>query len=135
MAGAAGPLAARRSVNVLAGEGDLVRRTPLAWSAALTVSEGTHGQQTRCHRARAGILEPTNQPAAPPAPSEPAATQGPDPVDTRLVIEMDQASGSFIYKTIDRRTGEVVLQLPRDQLLKMRDGAEYEAGAVIRTEA
>ena len=80
-------------------------------------------------------LSPQIQPAAPPAPSEPAATQGPDPVDTRLVIEMDQASGSFIYKTIDRRTGEVVLQLPRDQLLKMRDGAEYEAGAVIRTEA
>lgn len=92
------------------------------------------------------LLSPKIQPAAQPAvsepkadaaksaPSAPAANQGSSPVDTRLVIEMDQASGSFVYKTIDRRTGEVVRQLPRAEVLKMRDGAQYEAGAVIKTE-
>lgn len=78
---------------------------------------------------------PLFQPAPPPAPSEPVASKGPDPVEMRLVIEVDQASGSFVYKTINRLTGEVVLQLPRAEVLKMREGAQYEAGSVIRTKA
>jgi len=63
------------------------------------------------------------------------AAQSQDPVDLRLVIEEDKASGTYIYKTIDRRTGEVVQQLPRDQVLKLRDALAYEAGAVVRTKA
>ncbi|MCR5875945.1 flagellar protein FlaG [Phenylobacterium sp. J426] len=58
-----------------------------------------------------------------------------DPVDLRLVIEEDQASGSYVYKTIDRRTGEVVLQLPRADVLRLREETGYAAGAVIRTKA
>jgi flagellar protein FlaG len=58
-----------------------------------------------------------------------------DPVDLRLVIEEDQASGSYVYKTIDRRTGEVILQLPRADVLRLREEAGYAAGAVIRTKA
>jgi FlaG protein. len=64
------------------------------------------------------------------APVEP---QGSDTADLRLVIEEDPASGSYVYKTIDRRTGEVVLQLPRADVLKLREEADYVAGAVIRT--
>lgn len=70
-----------------------------------------------------------------PAKSEPAVAKGPDPVEMRLVIEMDQASGSFVYKTINRRTGEVIQQLPRAEILKLKDAGRYAAGAVIRTEA
>lgn len=73
------------------------------------------------------------RPAAPepkPAPEPPAA---PEP-DLRLVIEEGQA-GVFVYKTIDRRTGEVVLQLPREEVLRLRDAEAYEAGAVIATQA
>jgi flagellar protein FlaG len=55
--------------------------------------------------------------------------------DLRLVIEEDQESGSFIYKTIDRRTGEVVLQLPRTEVLRMREDRSYSAGSVIRASA
>jgi flagellar protein FlaG len=52
----------------------------------------------------------------------------------RLVIEMDQASGSYVYKTINRVTGEVVSQLPRAEVLRMKaEGAA--AGAIIRTKA
>lgn len=71
--------------------------------------------------------------AAAPAKSEPPVAKGPDPVEMRLVIEMDQASGSFVYKTINRLTGEVILQLPRAEVLKLRDGGQYAAGSVIRT--
>ena len=77
-----------------------------------------------------------------PAPSRPVpgtsadrAAPGPDPADMRLVIEEDKASGSYIYKTVDRRTGEVIQQLPRDQLLKLRDQLTYEAGDVVRAKA
>ncbi len=73
---------------------------------------------------------------APPAHArEPAVATGPDPVDMRLVIEEDQASGSFVYKTINRLTGEVVQQFPRAEVLKLRSQAQYAAGSVIKTEA
>jgi flagellar protein FlaG len=58
-----------------------------------------------------------------------------DPADMRLVIEEDKASGTYIYKTIDRRTGKVIQQLPREQIVQLRDQMEYEAGQVVRTKA
>ena len=74
-----------------------------------------------------------------PAPQRPdigtpadSAVQSPDPVDLRLVIEEDKASGSYVYKTVDRRTGKVIQQLPRDQVLKLKEQVDYEAGDVVR---
>ena len=64
-----------------------------------------------------------------------AGSGAPDPADLRLVIEEDQKAGCFVYKTIDWRTGEVVQQLPREQLLKMREAENYAAGDVISTKA
>ena len=52
----------------------------------------------------------------------------------RLVIE-EGPSGSFIYKTLDRVTGEVVKQLPREQVVDLMQTAEYSAGSVIDTKA
>lgn len=80
------------------------------------------------------------QSATPPAPTSGSATnsaQPPDldPADFRLVIEEDKAAGSFVYKTIDRRTGEVVSQLPREQILRLREAFNYVAGDVIKTRA
>ena len=53
----------------------------------------------------------------------------------RLVIEEDKASGSYVYKTVNRRTGEVVQQLPREQILKLREALNYEAGSIVRAKA
>lgn len=58
-----------------------------------------------------------------------------DPADLRLVIEEDQDTGSFVYKTLDRRTGEVVQQLPSEEVLRLKRGDNYEAGSVIKTKA
>lgn len=68
------------------------------------------------------------------APVERAA-QGPDPADMRLVIEEDKAANSYVYKTINRLTGEVIQQLPREQILKLREETQYEAGDVVRAKA
>jgi flagellar protein FlaG len=43
------------------------------------------------------------------------------PSDLRLVIEEDQQAGTVVYKSVDWRTGEVVQQLPREQVLKLRE--------------
>jgi flagellar protein FlaG len=51
----------------------------------------------------------------------------------RLVIEEGPTAGSFVYKTLDRETGEVVRQLPREDVLKLRDSGKYGSGAVIDT--
>jgi|HubBroStandDraft_6_1064221.scaffolds.fasta_scaffold2210493_1 flagellar protein FlaG len=61
--------------------------------------------------------------------------QSPNPADFRLVIEDDQAAGCFVYKTVDWATGQVIQQIPREQILKMREADNYVAGAVIATKA
>ena len=87
----------------------------------------------------AATPDPTyGRPASPAAPEPAAAADAAgheDEVDLRLVIEEDQASGTYVYKTFNRRTGEVVQQLPREQVLRLKDSAAYAAGGLIRTKA
>ncbi len=73
--------------------------------------------------------------AAKPAPAPVRAQEESLAPDLRLVIEDRGPNGGFVYKTIDRRTGEVVQQLPREEVLRMHEAAGYEAGAVIATRA
>lgn len=54
-----------------------------------------------------------------------------DTPNLRLVIEEDRSSGSYIYKTVDVRTGNVVQQVPREEVLRLREAAGYQPGAVI----
>lgn len=72
-----------------------------------------------------------------PAPGTAAdrAAQSQDPADMRLVIEEDKASGSYVYKTVNRLTGEVIQQLPREQVLQLKEQVDYVAGHVVRTKA
>jgi flagellar protein FlaG len=63
------------------------------------------------------------------------AVQSQDPVDMRLVIEEDKASNSYVYKTVNRLTGEVIQQLPREQVLQLREQLDYEAGELVRAKA
>lgn len=69
------------------------------------------------------------------AEAEKPVDNGPQPGDLRLVIEHDDASGAFVYKTVDRRTGETLQQFPREEILKMRDGPDYETGDVFDGQA
>lgn len=80
---------------------------------------------------------PEPKPVAPPATrgDAPAPVPAPDPVEMRLVIEMDQATGSYVYKTVNRLTGEVLLQLPRAEVLRLKEEGQYSVGSVIRTKA
>ena len=55
--------------------------------------------------------------------------------DLRLVIEDDKAAGCFVYKVINRTTGEVVQQAPQEQIVKLRESDGYLAGDVIKAQA
>jgi flagellar protein FlaG len=72
---------------------------------------------------------PTPAPAAPGS-QTPATPTGND-ADLRLVIEEDKAAGSYVYLTINAATGQVVSQVPREQLLKMRENPDYQPGSVV----
>ena len=71
-------------------------------------------------------------PATGPAPSPAPIAQRPveEPAEFRLVIEEDPR-GSFVYKTLDRRTGEVVNQFPREQVLRLKESLGYAPGRVF----
>ena len=64
-------------------------------------------------------------------PAPPPADQGPRPGDLRLVIEEDPASGSYVYKTVDRLTGETLKQFPREDVLRLKHDPHYDPGAVF----
>ena len=43
------------------------------------------------------------------------------PSNSKLQIEQDKETGTFIYRSIDPETGEVLRQWPSEQLLKLRE--------------
>jgi len=67
---------------------------------------------------------------APPA-EKPAVAEGPQPGDLRLVIEQDSTTGTFIYKTVDRRTGDILQQFPREDVLRFKQAEHYDPGEVF----
>lgn len=56
-------------------------------------------------------------------------------LDLRLNIVRDHDSGLFVYKFIDPTTGQVVRQLPDEEIIKLRAAAEYAAGRLVSTRA
>ncbi len=52
----------------------------------------------------------------------------------RLTVDKDPDTGEWVYKAIDRYTGEVVRILPRQELVKMKEASNYQAGSVIKTD-
>ncbi|MCA6225128.1 MAG: hypothetical protein IM653_02900 [Phenylobacterium sp.] len=51
--------------------------------------------------------------------------------ERRLVIE--PSGGSYVYKIIDRKTGEVIWQYPLEEVVRRRNEGSYAAGDIIRT--
>lgn len=58
-----------------------------------------------------------------------------DGADLRLIIQEDPGSDACTYIIVDRRTGEVVQRLSREEVLRLGEDDSYEAGGVIRTKA
>lgn len=71
------------------------------------------------------------RPDTPRPPKDPA----PQSADLRLIIEEDEQSGAIVYKTLDRRTGEVVRQLPREEVLRLKDDPGYDPGDIVNAKS
>ena len=52
----------------------------------------------------------------------------------RLIIEGDPAKG-YVYKSVDRLTGQVVSEYPRETVLRLQSDPGYAKGSVIVTKA
>lgn len=51
----------------------------------------------------------------------------------RLTIERETTG--YVYKVLDRVTGEVIRQFPREEVLKLRQSPAYDVGKIIKTGA
>jgi flagellar protein FlaG len=62
----------------------------------------------------------------------PSALEGNDNASQRLVIEA-VGQNRFVYKVMDRVTGEVIRQLPREEVEKLITDPAYRQGGVVST--
>jgi hypothetical protein len=53
--------------------------------------------------------------------------------DQRLVIREGTDNGLFVYAIIDRASGQVMAQIPREEVAKLAARPEYEAGQILDT--
>ena len=60
-------------------------------------------------------------------------------ISARLAIEEDQGTGDFIYKIVDKDSGEVIQQFPREELLRRAEAlakmGEPKSGVLVDEKA
>jgi beta-lactamase class A len=80
-----------------------------------------------------GSSTPPAPPSAPAAPTQSPATAATPEANQRLVIQESGEVGVFVYTILDRATGRVIVQLPRESVAEMARLSTYAAGQVITT--
>lgn len=79
-------------------------------------------------------IVPVTEVAPAPKPIAPAVqvpVEPPPSVDPDLRLVIEERGETFVYKTVDRRTGEVVQQLPREDVVRLKDEQDYSAGDIV----
>jgi flagellar protein FlaG len=87
--------------------------------------------------ANAATGTPQNNGTATTGATQTAPQMPPDTANAaqRLVIQAGAQTGVFIYTILDRATGQVMVQIPREEVLRLANRPDYSAGAVIDTKA
>jgi uncharacterized FlaG/YvyC family protein len=57
------------------------------------------------------------------------------PADSKLQIEQDEETGTFIYRSVDPETGEVLRQWPSEDILKLRASLRDMEGILVDKKA
>lgn len=70
-----------------------------------------------------------------PKPAVQASQDAADDDAGRYRLTIERESTGYVYKTLDRVTGEVIRQFPREEVLKLRQSPAYDVGKIIKTEA
>jgi|688.fasta_scaffold923850_2 hypothetical protein len=55
--------------------------------------------------------------------------------DFRLIIEKAAHAPEYVYKLVNVTTGDVIVELPREQVVKAAESPNYTSGSVIDTRA
>ncbi len=71
--------------------------------------------------------------ATEPAPAKVLAALAPD--NTRLSIVHDEATGRYVFKSINQETGEVIRQYPTEDMLSQIARMRQVAGLTVDTDA
>ncbi len=78
-------------------------------------------------------------PPAAPTPrneSSPPAQPAPEKsAPTRLMIEEIGNTGVFVYKVLDSATGKLIVQIPREEVVRLSQTDGYASGALVDTQA
>ena len=82
-----------------------------------------------------GSSLPPAAPTAAPVTTSNAQASGAAASNQRLVIKEGAQAGVLIYTVLDRDSGEIVVQIPREMVIKLGHRADYSAGQIISTEA
>ena len=53
------------------------------------------------------------------------------PTNSKLQIDQDKETGTFIYRSVDPKTGEVIQQWPSEKLLALRDYLKQMEGVLV----
>ena len=91
-------------------------------AAAASSSLGSGGHQADAE---------AKQPATPPVEASTAV----NPEDLRLIIDEVGSTGDYLYTVKDQRTGKILSQLQREQLIRLREQPDYTAGALFNGKA
>jgi flagellar protein FlaG len=75
---------------------------------------------------------PSKTSAATSSPASSSSETSGDP-EQRLVIKEGAQAGVFIYTILDRVTGAVLVQIPREEVVHIASRPDYSAGQVIDT--
>lgn len=76
--------------------------------------------------------------ATTPATQASSDSQGSAPLasnDFRLIIEKAAHAPEYVYKLVNATTGDVIVELPREQVVKAAESPNYTSGSVIDTRA
>jgi len=101
---------------------------PEATLAAVALGRTGGGLASRAARP-AGERPEAAGAAAPPAPREPAGAR------RDLLFRVDEASGRVVIQVVDGESGEVLRQIPPEELLAMARLLRAQPGFVLATEA
>lgn len=70
-----------------------------------------------------------------PAQVNPASQVSVENLDNQPGLAIEQGPSGFVYKVLDRATGDVIRQIPHKVLADLADDPTYDAGGLIKTSA
>lgn len=55
------------------------------------------------------------------------------PSNSKVQITHDKSTGTFVYRSVDAKTGEVIRQWPSDEILRLRESVRELEGMLLDT--